>query len=45
MVNNISIVQVAPYIKLINLVKNFPRNIVAEIFDHSLRAFKIASRM
>ena len=35
MVNNISIVQVGPYIKLINLVKNFPRNIFSKIFDHS----------
>ena len=35
MVNNISIVQVGPYLKRTNLVKNFPRNIFAEIFDHS----------
>ena len=30
-----SIFQVGPYTKLINLVKNFPRNIFAEIFDLS----------
>ena len=40
MVIYISIVQVGPYIKLINLMKNFPRNIFAETFYHPNPCFQ-----